>query len=316
MAPPRKKSKKGVVAKKSSKTKHSSATAAATKETRRRVPRSVTPTPLSVDMSQVLVVGGLCPRRFDWNAWNLASHLERVLKGRLAATPNKHFYVHLTFETLVEGTKSTLVPVAVVIECDCVPTTLLAVTSVQSEAETIMSFDNVNARWAPIHDRVSILKSQDAMDASTREYLILYSQRPSEIEEEQVVPVNTVSIMFNERVIVWDVELDENLDEYLEEDEDFVDDTVEDKEEIKQLLRQEHQMKIELRRQDLLNKKALFADMMEREQLPAESLEGRRVFKVYPQDARLEPVMTVFGLSGFIKSRMVNRYIGNADEVF
>jgi len=282
---------------------------------KKQLPRTITPPSLCIDLSKVFCVGSMLPRK---DTWNLGPHLEETVGTFIKERPRLHNFIYLSAELHVDG--KTLVPVAVVIQCACVPTTFFALESLQSDRPgELLSFDSLDASWKEVHPNVSILHCQKVdIDYFVRDKLLLFSERPSEIDAEKPDEVDAVAICWNGRNVVWDC-VGETCEECLETElSDDVDEDV--KAHVTDLLYQERDRETASRKQTLADKKRLFRDKMQCEAMPAESLEERRVFKVYPKDSCLEPSMISFGdiqiKTGFQKSVSVNRFIGNAERCF
>ena len=218
---------------------------------------------------------------------------------------------------------NTTVPVAVVIQSACVPTRLVAVASIQSETEELKTFDDINMRWAPTsHPMVYVLKCDYSLNGFHREQLLLHCQSPAAVAAEQPERVDSVSIKFNGMDVVWMREM-ESMDECVD---DFVEDqlpdaTDDDKATIKMRLQDELSRETNVRRAATDQKKQLYSEMMAHdENMTVQGIEDKLVYKVYPKDARLEPVMVKLGdmdiAQGFVKTAYVNRYLGNSDSVF
>lgn len=291
-----------------------------------RVPMRVTrpavspPPKVFIDVKKVFVVGGLLPRNFDWASWDIQNHLERTVSCLLAKSPNPCFvYMSIEFSQTLNPYP---VPVAVVIQSACVPTRLFALTSLQTGTEEFLRFDDVNTNWATTsHPMVFILNCNYLFSESDREQLLLHCESPAAVAAEK--PVLSVSINFNGQDIVWTREEDESIEACVDE---FIEDELPDANEnvratMIQRLQEELRCETEASRAATEYKQRLYREMMASdESMTVEGIEGKRVFKVFPQDARLDPVMPSSGFiqvaKGFHKTATVNRYIGNCDEIF
>jgi hypothetical protein len=104
------------------------------------------------------------------------------------------------------------------------------------------------------------------------------------------------------------------LDQFVEEDDGFANASDDKKIVVKDFLREELIRKKAHHLSALAEKRHLIQEMMTREDMSVKALEEMQVFKVYPSDPHLEPVMVTFGdmkiAQGFNKKLFVNRYIG------
>ena len=272
-----------------------------------------------IDLKKVFCLGGMFLPKFNLDEWNLGPHLAATLSQLIRESPNASCYLYLTME---QSETLPIVPVAVILQCDCIPTTLLAKNTVQG-CEEIVSMDECNMPWAPTdHDKVFILRLEADITFFDRDQLLLYSRLPSEVNGEVVAEIDSVAIEWNDNVIVWDVgivEDDEEADlELCCEDHDVV--NADDKATVKKLLLEAKERKVVSLTQELDYIKSLYHGMMEREGMTDQALEGHKAFKVFPQDHRLDPMVveTTFGpmTTGFRKTLRVDRYIGNAERLF
>lgn len=189
--------------------------------------------------------------------------------------------------------------------------------NIQNQEENFIAFDSVNMRWAPTsHADVFVLKSNADMNGFVREQLLLHCESSTKVAAERPAPVECVSIKYNGGEIVWMLEA-ESLHDCVDKDEDLSGLSDEEKASIKDSLREELARE-KGRRQDALEEKSqLIQDMMAKENMSVEELQEKYVYKVYPRDLRLEPVIKTFGnmqiAQGFEKKLYVNRYIGNAE---
>lgn len=154
------------------------------------------------------------------------------------------------------------------------------------------------------------------MDGFSRDQLVLYSELPVQVDTVQPEPVETVAITWNDMEIVW-ME-GETIVECVETELSGASD--EDKELVQSLLREEIEYQTVIRQLLVEEKKARYHNMIETNDMSVAALQARRVYKVYPQDSRLEPITVTFGgvqfETGFRKNAHVNRYIGNAERFF
>lgn len=307
--------KKKSAASKSSKAKHA---APRKKQTKRVCTITPPPPPASIKLSEVFVVGGIPKSRtlLSKDPWNLEPYLNETLRKLIAEAPSSsRFYIYLSLEML---NNTEQVPVAIVIQCDCIPTTLLCKTSVQSVREEFFDMYDMGFQWKEMHERVSVLSCSTPLDNALSEYCHLYLPPPSELQKEQPEPVCSVQIQWQGKDLVWFVSGDETAQEAVESE--FPDISDEDKAAAIARLEEQKAAQQELAVESVENKRRLFNEMVEREGMTLEALENRRVFKVYPNHPRLEPTTVAFGggtfSQGFAKKKIVNRFIGNAETLF
>jgi hypothetical protein len=101
-------------------------------------------------------------------------------------------------------------------------------------------------------------------------------------------------------------------------DTELPDASTQDKDLVQSLLREEIERQTANNR--VTDKQTTFRNMIEANDMSVEALNARRVYKVYPQDSRLESTTVSFGgaqfETGFRKNVRVNRFIGNAERFF
>lgn len=275
-------------------------------------------------LSDICVVGGEFPRRFDWSKWKLAPHLQKVLTNLIREYPEDRFYVYLTIEPLDQMTP---VPVAVIVKCKCTPTLLVAKTSVQGSLEKVVEMEALNLIWKEVNenDSISFLKSRAPHSYTDKEFMLLYLKRPSAAADELVEPVGAVTVNWNGHEATWYPEhTAEELVDTFDDLQAEIPLTDDDKIEIAASLRTRLEEVMGTNASALRVKKESYNAMVEEIAAGADEdsdsirarLEEMTVFKVYPEHDSLNPVQTWHGPTGYRKNTAVNRYIGNAEGFF
>ena len=146
-------------------------------------------------------------------------------------------------------------------------------------------------RWKQVHSQVSILQCEAPMDCFSLEQLVLYSRLPTQVEAEQPEPVEHVAVTWNGTDITW---MDgETVQECVNVE--LSDATDADKIRVQKLLEKEKERKTASHKHIVENNKTTFRNMIEANDMSVEALQARHVYKVYPQDPRLEPTPVSFG---------------------
>lgn len=270
----------------------------------------------------ILHVGPMLDRRFPWGKWKLASTVTQKLQAILASTSthdNENFFLYLTSEN---RQKSVPVPVMVAIKARCPPLTHIALPSIQMQTEEFNTMDEIGLNWAKLSgsDRVFTLTSSKPLDHHTLEYMVPYLRREAEVTE----PIATVTIIWKGEEISWSPTEDGSIDKAVNEiiKEDFPE-WQGDEAEIETQLMEHYRLLQEAALKKTEIKTNLFDDIVYRlssasglsEADVRQSLLHMKVYKIYPDHPDLNPEVNAFGTFPF-KNRRINRYIGDANEVW
>lgn len=274
---------------------------------------------IKLDLKHIHVVGGNLPRGF-LNRWDLSEVPQKLQELQRKIPPGHNMYLFYTTESYYDDSVRVRkdgdlnVPILVVIVAPIPPTTLVARVDMQTQVEVVSDMANLGITWKKSGPGVFVLSSTMPSDERDQLYLL----RPTDALNKKPEAVLTVAIKFEGQDVVWecDMPLEECVDDF-SEDEDCGDDDERKMNLTEQLLKQKT---IDERAaydaaQRKLKAYTTMLDFFDDRDQAVSDLDSMEVFKIYPSDAKLNPAkQTWLGLSGFQKTKLVNRYI-HADEV-